>query len=51
MFDGIIMNILRKNAENQQMKVVDIYFTKIKDKNIFYGQRDTSIFLLEECYS
>ena len=34
-FDDIKMNIFRNKAENQHMEVVDIYFTKIEDKNIF----------------
>ena len=35
LFDKIIMNLFRNKAVNQRMKVVDFYFTKTEDKNIF----------------
>ena len=35
MFDDTTMNIFRNKAENQHMKVVDGYFTKTEDNNLF----------------
>ena len=51
MFDDIIMNTLGNKGDNQHVEVVDIYFTKTEDSNIFmwigslqyfYWKKDTS---------
>ena len=44
MFDLIMVNLFRNTAENQHMEVVDGYFTKTDDNNIFMNKGSLQYF-------
>ena len=47
-FDDIIINLFRNKSEKQNMEVVDSYFTKTEDNNIFMYRGSLKYFYWEK---